>query len=59
MQDNKIPQPEVVAPAYNSSIGEAEADRSLWVQGQPYLPREFQDSQGYIERPCFTKQNKR
>jgi hypothetical protein len=29
MQDNKIPQPEVVAPAYNSSIGEAEADRSL------------------------------
>jgi hypothetical protein len=30
------------------------------VRGQPGLQSEFQDSQGYIEKPCFekTKQNK-
>jgi hypothetical protein len=27
---------------------EAEAGRSLWVQGQPGLP----DIQGYIKKPC-------
>ena len=36
----------------------------FWVQGQPGLQSEFQDSQGYIEKPCLektktkTKQNK-
>jgi hypothetical protein len=31
----------------------------FWVQGQPGLQREFQDSQGYTEKPCLekTKQN--
>lgn len=28
------------------------------VQGQPVLHTEFQDSQGYKERPCIKKQNK-
>ena len=26
------------------------------VQGQPGLQREFQDSQGYTEKPCLEKQ---
>ena len=36
----------------------------FWVQGQPGLQSEFQDSQGYTEKPCLkkkqnkTKQNK-
>jgi hypothetical protein len=35
----------------------------FWVRGQPGLQSEFQDSQGYIEKPCLetnknrTKQN--
>ena len=29
----------------------------FWVQGQPGLQSEFQDSQGYTEKPCLkTKQ---
>jgi len=35
----------------------------LWVQGQPSLQSEFQDSQGYAEKSCLdknkTKQNKK
>jgi hypothetical protein len=27
----------------------------FWVQGQPGLQREFQDSQGYTEKPCLKK----
>jgi hypothetical protein len=31
----------------------------FWVQGQPGLHSEFQDSQGYTEKPCLDKkQNK-
>jgi len=30
----------------------------FWVQGQPGLQREFQDRQGYTEKPCLEKQNK-
>jgi hypothetical protein len=30
----------------------------FWVQGQPSLQSEFQDSQGYTEKPCLKKQNK-
>jgi hypothetical protein len=50
----------VVAHTFNPSTREAEADRFL-VQGQPGLQSEFQDSQGYTEKPCLknqTKQNK-
>jgi hypothetical protein len=28
----------------------------FWVQGQPGLQSEFQDSQGFIEKPCLEKQ---
>jgi hypothetical protein len=27
---------------------------NFWVQGQPGLQSEFQDSQGYTEKPCLT-----
>ena len=49
-----------MADAFNLSTQEAEAGRSLWVQGQPGLQIEFQDSQGYTENPYLnkTKQNK-
>jgi hypothetical protein len=30
----------------------------FWVQGQSGLQSEFQDSQGYTEKPCLEKQNK-
>jgi hypothetical protein len=30
----------------------------FWVWGQPGLQSEFQDSQGYTEKPCRKKQNK-
>jgi hypothetical protein len=30
----------------------------FWVQGQPGLQSEFQDSQGYTEKPCLETQNK-
>jgi hypothetical protein len=51
----------VVAHAFNPSTWEAEAGGSLadlWVKGQPGLQSEFQDSQGYTEKPCLRKQNK-
>jgi hypothetical protein len=28
----------------------------FWVRGQPDLQSEFQDSQGYTEKPCIKKQ---
>jgi hypothetical protein len=31
----------------------------FWVRGQPSLQSEFQDSQGYIEKPCLKKTNKK
>jgi hypothetical protein len=51
----------VVAHAFNPSTWEAEAGRFLSSR-QPGLQSEFQDSQGYTEKPCLekpeTKQNK-
>jgi len=35
---------------------ETEAGSSLKIQGQQCLPSEFQDSQGYTEKPCLEKQ---
>jgi hypothetical protein len=29
---------------------------NFWVWGQPGLQSEFQDSQGYTEKPCLQKQ---
>jgi hypothetical protein len=31
----------------------------FWVRGQPGLQSEFQDSQGYTEKPCLEKNNKK
>ena len=42
----------MVAYAFNPSTQEAE----LWVWSQPGLQSEFQDSQGYTEKPCLKKQ---
>jgi hypothetical protein len=49
----------VVVHAFNPSTWEAEAGEFL-SRGQPGLHSEFQDSQGYAEKPCLnkTKQNK-
>jgi hypothetical protein len=30
----------------------------FWVRGHPGLQSEFQDSQGYTEKPCLKKKNK-
>jgi hypothetical protein len=30
----------------------------FWVRGQPGLQSEFQDSQGYTEKPCLEKKPK-
>ena len=47
----------VVPPAFNPSTLEAEEDGSLRVQGQPGLQSEFQNSQGYTEKPCLKKRD--
>jgi hypothetical protein len=31
---------------------------NFWVQGQPGLQSEFQDSQGYTEKPCLETEKK-
>jgi hypothetical protein len=31
----------------------------FWVRGQPGLQSEFQDSQGYTEKPCLQKKKKK
>jgi hypothetical protein len=46
----------MVAHAFNSSTWEAEAGEFLSSRLDPQS--EFQDSQGYTEKPCFEKQNK-
>jgi hypothetical protein len=47
----------VMAHAFNPSTREAEA-ADFWVLGQPGLQSEFQDSQGYTEKPCLKNKNK-
>jgi hypothetical protein len=48
-----------MAHTFNPSTQEAEAGRSLWVQGQPGLQSEFQDIQGYIVTHCLKKAEKK
>jgi hypothetical protein len=43
----------VVAHAFNPSTRESEAGGFMSSRGQPGLQSEFQDSQGYIEKPCL------
>jgi hypothetical protein len=45
----------VVAHAFNPRQRQAD----FWVWGQPGLQSEFQDSQGYAEKPCLRKKKKR
>jgi hypothetical protein len=47
----------VVAHTFNPSTREAEAGGFL-SSSQPGLQSEFQDSQGYTEKPCLEKQTK-
>jgi hypothetical protein len=45
----------MVVHAFNPSTWEPEA-ADFWVRGQPGLQSEFQDRQGYTEKPCLKKQ---
>jgi hypothetical protein len=47
----------MVAHAFNPSTREAEVV-DFWVWGQPGLQSEFQDSQGYTEKPCLEKRER-
>jgi hypothetical protein len=47
----------VVVHAFNPSTWE-ERQADFWVWGQPGLQSEFQDSQGYTEKPCLKKKHK-
>jgi hypothetical protein len=51
----------VVAHAFDPSTWEAGKQRQVdfWVRGQPGLQSEFQDSQGYTEKPCLDKPKKK
>jgi hypothetical protein len=48
----------VVGHAFNPSTREAEAGGSLWVKTQSGLQSEFQDSQGYTEKPCLRRKKR-
>jgi hypothetical protein len=47
-----------VAHTFNPSTWEAEAG-DFWVLGQPGLQSEFQDNQGYTEKPCLEKKKQK
>ena len=47
----------MVAHAFGPSTWEAEAG-DFWVRGRPGLQGEFQNSQGYTEKPCLGRTNK-
>ena len=47
----------MVVHTFDHSAQEAE-QAGLWVQGQPSLQMEFQDSQGYTEKPCVGEKTK-
>ena len=50
----------MVVHTFNSQRLEGwEACGSLWVRGQPSLHSEFQDSQGYLEKPVTKKQKQK
>jgi hypothetical protein len=48
----------LVARAFNPST-QRQRQADFWVRGQPGLQSEFQDSQGYSEKPCLKKKKKK
>lgn len=48
-----------VAHAFDPNTQEAKEGSSVLVRGQPGLQSEFQDSQGYIVKPCVVKKRER
>ena len=48
----------VVAHALIPALGR-QRQVDFWVQGHPGLQSEFQDSQGYTEKPCLQKTKKK
>jgi hypothetical protein len=57
--DSKIKVgPSMMVWVFNPSTREAEAGGFLWVRSQPGLQSEYQDSQGYTEKPCLKQQQK-
>jgi hypothetical protein len=55
----KVVKPGVVAHAFNPSTWEAEAGGFLSSRPASGLQSEFQDSQGYTEKPCLEKPKKK
>ena len=49
----------MVAHIFNPSMQEADADESLWVRDKFDLHKEFQNSQGYVEKPCHKQTKKK
>jgi hypothetical protein len=49
----------VVTHDFNPGTWEAEEGGAQGVRGQPDLQSEFQDSQGYTEKPCLQKPKER
>jgi hypothetical protein len=49
----------VVAHAFNPSTWEAEAGGFLSLRPAWSIQRDFQDSQGYTEKPCLGKKKKK
>jgi hypothetical protein len=47
----------MVTHTFNPKAQEAEAGRSIWVQGQPGLQSDFGDGQGYTEKLSLRKKN--
>jgi hypothetical protein len=46
----------MVVHAFNPALGR-QRQANFWVRGQPGLQSEFQDNQGYTEKPCLRKKN--
>jgi hypothetical protein len=54
---NSSPYSSIRVPKYKKRKMQRQVD--FWVQGQPGLQSEFQDSQGYTEKPCLGKKKKK
>jgi hypothetical protein len=44
----------MVAHAFNPALGR-QRQVDFWVRGEPSLQSEFQNSQGYTDKPCLEK----